>query len=190
LKHYTGFSGDKSDANPQTTIQFNVDGTNKNKLAFSKAIGKLENSKVLLTDKQHFKEMYANLTGGFLFIGIIFAVSFMLATGLIIYYKQISEGADDQKRFDILQKVGMSHSEVKRSINSQVIWVFVLPIATAVLHLLVASPMILKMLGIFGLNNVPLFIKTTFITVVVFALIYFVIYKQTSKIYYQLVERK
>lgn len=129
-------------------------------------------------------------TGGFFFLGIVFGATFILVTALIIYYKQISEGIDDRERFEILQKVGMSHREVKKVISSQVMMVFSFPLVVAVIHLGFAFPLIKKLLVLFGLVNWKLFLLICGIVTVIFAILYFIVYRLTARSYYQLVERK
>ncbi|MHC5374739.1 ABC transporter permease [Enterococcus sp. LJL120] len=136
------------------------------------------------------REETNGFTGGFLFIGIIFGLSFTLATALIIYYKQISEGYEDTSRFEIMQKVGMSRKEVRQTISSQVLMVFLLPLSLAVIHLAFALPIIRKLLILFGLTNSQLITIVTILSVIVFAICYLFVYWQTSKVYYRLVERK
>ena len=109
---------------------------------------------------------------------------------MIIYYKQISEGYEDQGRFEIMQKVGMSHKEVKSSIQRQILMVFFLPLLIAMVHISMAFPLIRRILLLFGMNNTDLFIKCTAITVLIFAVVYGVIYSITAKSYYRIVERK
>ncbi|KAF1297329.1 hypothetical protein BAU15_11300 [Enterococcus sp. JM4C] len=128
--------------------------------------------------------------GGFLFIGLVFGLSFTLATALIIYYKQISEGYGDAKRFEIMQKVGMSHQEVRQTIVSQILMVFLFPITLAAIHLAFALPIIRKLLLLFGLTDQNLMSLVTVISVVLFAACYLLVYLFTSKVYYRIVERK
>ena len=125
--------------------------------------------------------------GSLFFIGILLSIVFLFAAVLIIYYKQISEGYEDAKRFDIMQKVGMTKKEIRSSISSQLLTVFTLPLAFAGLHLLFAFPMIRRMLTLLNLNNVSLFIRTTVISFVAFAVFYAVIYRLTSGVYYRIV---
>ena len=125
--------------------------------------------------------------GGLFFLGIILSIVFIFAAVLIIYYKQISEGYEDQARFDIMQKVGMSKHDIRKSINSQLLTVFFLPLIGAGLHLSFAFPMIHKLLMLFNLNNVPLLIGTTAISFLVFALFYTLVYRITSNAYYAIV---
>lgn len=126
--------------------------------------------------------------GGFLFLGIFLGFVFLLATVLIIYYKQISEGYEDKGRYEIMQKVGMSHKEIKTSIRSQIIKVFFLPLVTACIHLTVAFPLIKRLLFLFGMTDVVLFAECCIATVAVFALIYGIVYGVTAKTYYKIVE--
>ena len=130
---------------------------------------------------------FYGMYGSLFFIGILLSIVFLFAAVLIIYYKQISEGYEDAKRFDIMQKVGMTKKEIRSSISSQLLTVFALPLAFAGLHLVFAFPMIRKILTIFGLFNVGLFIRTTLISFAVFALFYGIVYRLTSGIYYRIV---
>ena len=127
------------------------------------------------------------LYGGLLFIGIYLGALFLMATVLIMYYKQISEGYDDRERYQIMQKVGMSKREVRRSIRSQVLMVFFLPLVTAVVHIAVAFGVITKLLAVMNLTNVPLFLVCTIVTVVVFALFYGIVFSLTAREYYKIV---
>ena len=106
---------------------------------------------------------------------------------LIIYYKQISEGYEDSARFEIMRKVGMTRREIRRSINSQLLTVFFLPLVGAGLHLIFAFPMIRRLLMLFNLYNVELFVATTGISFLAFALFYTIIYRVTSNAYYGIV---
>lgn len=128
-----------------------------------------------------------SLYASFLFIGIFLSFLFIMATVLIMYYKQITEGYEDKKRFEIMQKVGLDKREVKKTINSQVLTVFFLPLVVAAIHIVFAFPMIEKMLRLLYLNNTNLYIMTTVICFGVFALVYVLIYFLTSKVYYGIV---
>ena len=125
--------------------------------------------------------------GGFFFLGILLSIVFLFAAVLIIYYKQISEGYEDQKRFEIMQKVGMTRKNIRKSINSQLLTVFFLPLVGAGVHLAFAFPMIRRMLILFNLTNTRLLVETTGITFLAFALIYTLVYRKTSNAYYAIV---
>lgn len=130
--------------------------------------------------------MYS-LYGGFLFLGIFLGIVFLMATILIMYYKQISEGYEDQRRFEIMQKVGMGKAEVRRTIRYQVLTVFFLPLIIAVLHLCMAFPMVKSMISMFGINDIKLFLICILITVAVFAVVYCIVYMLTARVYYRIV---
>lgn len=115
---------------------------------------------------------------------------FLMGTAMIIYYKQISEGYEDQKRFEIMQKVGLSRREVRSSVRRQILMVFFLPLLMAMLHITMAFPMIRRMLLLFGMTNTKLFIGCTAGTVLIFAVVYGLIYLMTARSYYHIVERK
>uniref|UniRef100_UPI00286F53CF ABC transporter permease n=1 Tax=Anaerosporobacter sp. TaxID=1872529 RepID=UPI00286F53CF len=133
------------------------------------------------------REGFYSLYGSLFFLGILLSVVFIFAAVLIIYYKQISEGYEDQARFDIMQKVGMTKKEIRKSINSQLLMVFFMPLIGAGMHLAFAFPIIRKLLLLFNLNNVTLFAVVTLISFVVFALFYTLVYRATSNAYYNIV---
>lgn len=138
--------------------------------------------------KQMNIEEFYMLHGGLFFLGIFLGFLFLIATVLIIYYKQIVEGYEDKERFRIMQNVGMSKSEVKKSINSQILTVFALPLLVAFVHILFAFPILTKLLGLLNLTNVSLFILCTIVTVIVFAAFYSLVYCATSKVYYKIIK--
>lgn len=133
------------------------------------------------------REEFYILYGGLLFIGIYLGVLFLMATVLIMYYKQISEGYDDRERYQIMQKVGMSKREVRHSIRSQVLMIFFLPLVTAVIHITVAFGVITKLLAVLNLTDVPLFFLCTVVTVVMFVVFYGIVFSLTAREYYKIV---
>lgn len=137
----------------------------------------------LAANRADFYGMY----GGLFFLGIMLSIAFICAAVLIIYYKQISEGYEDRRRFEIMQNVGMTKKEIRSSINSQLLTVFFLPLIFAGLHLGFAFPFIHKLLMLFNLSNLPLLIGTTAISFGVFALLYAVVFRVTSNAYYNIV---
>jgi len=173
----------------------NVDATDKQEILLSKKVmqkiddqNNLEYESLSSGCMADSKEDFLSIYGGLFFLGIFLGLLFTMAMVLIIYYKQISEGYDDKKRFEIMQKVGMSKWEVKKSIQSQVKTVFFLPLVTAVIHLAFAFKMIRKLLSVLNLTNVGLFIICTLVTTAVFIILYTVVYLLTAKIYYRIVE--
>ena len=135
------------------------------------------------TEKNDFIGTY----GGLYFIGVFLGVLFIIATILIMYYKQISEGYDDKGRFEIMQKVGISHEEIKKSIHSQVLTVFFLPLIVAGIHIAFAFPFITRLLAILNLTNVKLFAMATVGGFLLFSVFYAVVYRITARSYYKIV---
>lgn len=135
------------------------------------------------SEKNDFIGMY----GGLYFIGVFLGVLFIIATILIMYYKQISEGYDDKGRFEIMQKVGISHEEIKKSIHSQVLTVFFLPLIVAGIHVAFAFPFITRLLAILNLTNVKLFAMATVGGFLIFSVFYAVVYRITARSYYKIV---
>ena len=152
--------------------------------------GLSENSWITSGIRQQEYESYYADNGSLLFIGIFLGSLFLMGTAMIIYYKQISEGYEDQKRFEIMQKVGLSRREVRSSVRRQILMVFFLPLLMAMLHIAMAFPMIRRMLLLFGMTNTKLFIGCTAGTVLIFAVVYGLIYLMTARSYYHIVERK
>ena len=152
--------------------------------------GLSENSWITSGIRQQEYESYYADNGSLLFIGILLGSLFLMGTAMIIYYKQISEGYEDQKRFEIMQKVGLSRREVRSSVRRQILMVFFLPLLMAMLHITMAFPMIRRMLLLFGMTNTKLFIGCTAGTVLIFAVVYGLIYLMTARSYYHIIERK
>lgn len=130
---------------------------------------------------------FYGLYGGLFFIGILLSIVFLFAAVLIIYYKQISEGYEDQKRFEIMQKVGMTKRDIRKSTNSQILTVFFAPIVFAGLHLGFAFPAIWEMLQLFGFTNLLLMVIVTASFFLIFGICYMFIYKMTANAYYNIV---
>ena len=122
-----------------------------------------------------------------LFIGIYVSVMFAVAVILIMYYKQISEGTDDRKRFAILQNVGLEQKQIRRIINDQVVLIFFVPLGMAAIHLCFAFPMLQRILRAIGQINASLFILVTLISFGLFALLYIIAYRLTARTYYRMV---
>ena len=133
------------------------------------------------------KEGSLGIFGGLFFIGVFLGLLFLMDTVLIIYYKQLSEGYDDAARFSIMKKVGMSGREIRRSIHSQVLTVFLLPLAGAGIHVAVAFPFLTRVLSLFNMQNVTLFAVCTACTIAAFGLFYLVVYRLTARVYYRIV---
>ena len=136
--------------------------------------------------RKSFYEVY----GGLFFLGIMLSAELLFATVLIIYYKQISEGYEDQARFVIMQNVGMTKREIRKSINSQMLTVFFLPLLIAGIHLCFAFSFIWKILRLFGFTNVTLVMAVMALCLILFGFFYALIYKMTSNAYYRIVSRK
>ena len=132
---------------------------------------------------------FYSIYGGIFFVGMFLAALFLMATVMIIYYKQISEGYEDQGRFQIMQKVGMSRREVKGAIRRQILLVFFIPLVMAMVHISMAFPLIRRLLLLFGMANTKLYVGCTAGTVLAFALVYGLIYSMTARSYYKIVEK-
>ncbi|XWX62631.1 ABC transporter permease [Desulfitobacterium sp. AusDCA] len=171
-------------------LGFNTNGDAIKEIELTKAIGnKLNDSSIsgYAQGLEASRETFFSLYGGLFFLGLFLGALFIMATVLIIYYKQVSEGYDDKERFQIMQKVGMSKREVKRSIRSQVLMVFFLPLIAAVVHIGFAFKMITKLLALLNLTNVTLFVLCSIGTILIFAIFYAIVYLLTARVYYKIV---
>ena len=174
IQFYKGFDLD-ADADTQLAIQAELEQ-------------QLSEEGCVCESREGGRSSFYALYGGLLFLGILLSVVFLFGTVLIMYYKQISEGYEDAGRFEILQKVGMTKKEIKRSINSQILTVFTAPLLMAGVHLAFAFPMLYRLLAVMGLINISLFAIITVGGFLVFAALYALMYKLTSHSYYQLVK--
>jgi len=177
---------------PTYRVEFDRAGTDKEILSFTDKLKQDFSQQipipVSIESAAGSKESFFAVYGGLFFLGIFLGALFLMATVLIIYYKQISEGYDDKERFNIMQKVGMSKAEIKKSINRQILMVFFLPLVFAVIHITFAFPMIAKLLATLNLINVPLLRLCTVVTILVFAVIYAVVYFLTARVYLKIVD--
>lgn len=149
---------------------------------------KKEISSYWVESRQENEQNFYLLYGGLFFLGIFLGTMFLMVTVMIIFYKQITEGYDDRERYQILEKVGMSSREVKDTIKSQIRIVFVLPIFAAAVHVTAAFPMVNRLLKMLNLNNEKLFAGCLATTIIVFAVIYYLVFKVTSRAYYKIVK--
>ena len=198
---YKGVSSAPAGENLTLHLGLDITGSETDKIDFGTPVmevvkdlrkngGLSENSWITSGIRQQEYESYYADNGSLLFIGIFLGSLFLMGTAMIIYYKQISEGYEDQKRFEIMQKVGLSRREVRSSVRRQILMVFFLPLLMAMLHITMAFPMIRRMLLLFGMTNTKLFIGCTTGTVLIFAVVYGLIYLMTARSYYHIVERK
>ena len=198
---YKGVSSASAGEDLTLHLGLDITGSETDKIDFGTSVmevvkdlkkngGLSENSWITSGIRQQEYESYYADNGSLLFIGIFLGSLFLMGTAMIIYYKQISEGYEDQKRFEIMQKVGLSRREVRSSVRRQILMVFFLPLLMAMLHITMAFPMIRRMLLLFGMTNTKLFIGCTAGTVLIFAVAYGLIYLMTARSYYHIVERK
>ena len=132
---------------------------------------------------------FYGIFGGIFFLGIILSTLFLVATVLIIYFKQIAEGYEDESRFAVMKKIGMTNREIQKNVNSQMKTVFILPLAFAILHLCFAAPIIMRMLTMFSVENTSLILITMAVIVAIFRVFYITVYKITSNVYFEIVSK-
>ena len=168
-------SGKKSDLKKYTTGLENSQGTYIHMDSFS--------------DRPSASEIFNQLFGGLLFIGIFVSIVMLIATVVVMYYKQVSEGYADRDRFKTMQQVGLSREETKSAINSQVLTVFMLPIIGAAVNVGFAIPAIQKMLVFLAMYDKLLLTKFGIVSLAVTFLGYVAVYKLTTNVYENIVNR-
>jgi len=139
------------------------------------------NSRTVMISNQY------EVNGGFLFLGVLIGIIFLTGTVLITYYKRISEGFEDREKYQIMKKLGLSDDLIKKTTDSQICLMFYGPLIVAAIHCIVASKIIFRLLGLFGVSDALLYMICLGDVLLIFALIYFVIFKLTSKVYTNIV---
>jgi len=173
-------------------IALKLDGSWEEKSAYAMTVQNLAGSEKGFASFQYFEEnRKANevMYGGLLFIGIIFGLTFLLCLLIIMYYKQISEGFEDQQGFDIMQKVGLSDGEVKNTIRKQILIVFFMPLVGAILHAIIGLNMVVKLLAAVNFYQSELLIVVTIGIFLIFAAVYCFCYNRTARTYYRIVRK-
>lgn len=174
----------------QYYISFDIKGSKEDCINFcNNAYNKIYSDNIKFESIFMDREDYYAMNGGFLFIGAYLGMLFTMAMVLIIYYKQISEGYEDKERFKIMKKVGISDYEVRKSIKKQILLVFFIPLITAIIHIVFAFKMMNKMLALFGVGSITMFIQCTLGTIGVFTVLYVLVYILTAKTYYKIVNK-
>ena len=169
-------------------IQMNLDGTDEEKTDLSlDLLSSIPGEGIAVNSRQENAAALYAMYGGFLFLGIFLGLLFLLATALIIYYKQISEGYEDQRRYQILHQVGMTDREIRSSIHCQILLVFFLPVCVAGIHTAAAYPMVSKLLTLFQLRSTGHYALCTAGTLAVFCVVYALVYAVTARTYGRIV---
>ncbi|WP_276936112.1 ABC transporter permease [Faecalibaculum rodentium] len=174
--------------NVTNIFAFNSPDPNRDAGILKDAFEQITGARPFGDTRQNFALSLQSMYGSFLFVGIFVSILFVMASVLIMYYKQISEGFEDQKRFDIMTRVGLDNRQIRKTIHFQVLAVFFLPLAMAGIHVAFAFPMISKMLALLGMGDITLFMITCLIVFAIFAILYVIVYGLTSRTYYQLVK--
>lgn len=171
-------------------IQFNMNESDDEVTEFTKNIdSKLSENDItgLVACKSEAQDTFNSIYGGIIFIGAILGLLFIMSTAMIIYYKQISEGYEDNSRFEIMQKVGLTKREIRKTIHSQILLVFFLPLVTAIVHAAFALKLVANCLKMVVIVHMPTFILSFIATCVVFSVLYVIVYLLTTREYYNIV---
>ncbi|WCT59669.1 FtsX-like permease family protein [Limosilactobacillus vaginalis] len=172
-----------------TTFNYQLSGNQKQRIKFENALqAKLGINNLSFTGKATITSLINSLYGGLVFVGILISLALAITTTIVIYFKQISEGYADRKRFKIMQQVGLSEKETVKSIHSQVLMVFLLPVVGAIVNLCFAIPAIRQIMIQLNFYNLPLMITVGIIVAISFLILYLILYGLTTRTYRQIVD--
>lgn len=170
------------------TLGFNVDA---HETTLKKEIPKIQKKYgIRIQNKDDVQKTIYELNGGLIFIGIVVSITLLTGVFLVLYYKQLSEGHEDKRNYDIMQKVGLPQELIKKTINKQIIWIFGLPIIITVIHTLFATKIIFNLLGVLGIRDKAMFFSSYGIVMLVIMVVYGIMYLITSRTYYKIVNEK
>lgn len=172
----------------QNYVAFNIKDTDKEAKVIENFKKLEKENSVNIEGKDENKLTFRGVFASFLFIGVFISLIFVTSQVVIMYYKQISEGYEDKRNFEIMRKVGITDKQIKQSIRSQVLLIFFSPLIIATLHTIVAYPFIEKILRLFLVTDNSIFLQALAVTIVVFAIFYLIVYAITSKIYYRIIK--
>lgn len=181
-------SKEKTYKNPEINLSANWDIKGIDKESYMKNLGSYAKNKGLNVEyrDQYLKEAYG-LYGGFVFLGTVIALIFLISTILVSYYKQISEGYEDREKFQIMKKIGLDDKLIQKTQASQILYLFFAPLAFAILNSLVASKIVYQLLALFGVMQFMQYGRYFFMIIGVFIISYYIIFKITNRVYYKLV---
>lgn len=140
-----------------------------------------------IQSKEKIRSFIYELNGSFVFLGLLISLMLLTGTTLITYYKQITEGHEDRGNIQIMKKVGLPDDLIKKTSNRQVVWLFALPLLVALLHTVVASKILFRMLGLFGIRDWSFYLVSLGMILVSIVIVYLFVYRLTSKEYYRIV---
>ena len=172
-----------------TTFNYQLSGNQKQRIKFENALqAKLGINNLSFTGKATITSLINSLYGGLVFVGILISLALAVTTTIVIYFKQISEGYADRKRFKTMQQVGLSEKETVKSIHSQVLMVFLLPVVGAIVNLCFAIPAIRQIMIQLNFYNLPLMITVGIIVAISLLILYLILYGLTTRTYRQIVD--
>lgn len=187
LKTYNPKLSKMENAQINCVMNWNVKGISAEK--YRTTLKSLEKKTGYMTaNRTEYINFMYELDGGFLFIGVVISIIFLTGTIVITYYKQIVEGYEDRKKYQIMKKIGLEDEIIKKSSASQIVWMFFAPLAIAIFHCLVASKIVYQFLGLFGVKNFAEYCIYFIGTIAIFCIIYFIIFKLTSRVYCKIVQ--
>src|SRR5699024_7253729 len=185
FENYMGPNEDYAPSAYQYVLNFNI-AENKDEIQ-NYLNERQEADPIRVTTIEETSQNLYTLYRGLLFICVIVSIVRIVVIILLLYFKQITEGHQDRENYRIMKQVGLEKSMIEKTIQSQIVWVFGLPLAVAVLHNLFVSKIVYTLVGLFGVRDLSIFGTSYFGVLVVFAAVYWIFYKLTSRTYYRII---
>lgn len=186
-KDYNVKSGQTTSDLYHISAAWHVDNMKSDYSQRVKTVFESEGEKFSYETREEKRDFLMEINGGFFFIGMLMGTIFLIGAIMIIYYKQISEAFEDRNRYQIMAKVGLPEKIVKRTTRKQILWLFFLPLAVAVIHCAVASKIVFQLMALFAVTDAWFFVGNLLTLIAVFAAIYLLIFIMTSKVYHRII---
>ena len=186
-KDYKVKSGQTTSDLYHISAAWHVDNMKSDYSQRAKTAFESEGEKFSYETREEKRDFLMEINGGFFFIGMLMGTIFLIGAIMIIYYKQISEAFEDRNRYQIMAKVGLPEKIVKRTTRKQILWLFFLPLAVAVIHCAVASKIVFQLMALFAVTDAWFFVGNLLTVIAVFAAIYLLIFIMTSKVYHRII---
>ena len=180
-------SGEKISASYNVSAAWHVNNMKSDYSQRVKSAFEAENRGAGYETREEKRDFLMQINGGFFFIGMLMGTIFLIGGIMIIYYKQISEAFEDRNRYQIMAKVGLPEKIIKRTTRKQILWLFFLPLAVAVIHCAIASKIVFQLMAFFAVTDAWFFIRNLSCVIAAFAVIYLIIFIMTSKVYHRII---
>lgn len=115
------------------------------------------------------KEATTGLSAMVTFIGLYLGVIFLISSAAVLGLKELSESSDNKQRFRMLRKIGTDEKMINKALFRQIAIFFMLPLILALIHSVFGIMFAMKILEVFGNDQLlPSIIMTTIFMVIIY----------------------